>query len=92
MRNKRFIDRLHSCIVWNACVRVIDRDLFRGNFRTSGGLSYTCLLYTSTLPIIPYAGFVSSVTAAIVNTCCLAGGIAAALLLDHVNNKVEVPE
>ena len=50
------------------------------------------IVIAATLPIIPYAGFVSSVTAAIVNTCCLAGGIAAALLLDHVNSKVEVPE
>lgn len=50
------------------------------------------IVIAATLPIIPYAGFVSSVTAAIVNTCCLTGGIAAALLLDHVNSKVEVPE
>ena len=50
------------------------------------------IVIAATLPIIPYAGFVSSVTAAIVNTCCLTGGVAAALLLDHVNSKVEVPE
>ena len=50
------------------------------------------IVIAATLPIIPYAGFVSSVTAAIVNTCCLTGGVAATLLLDHVNSKVEVPE
>ena len=50
------------------------------------------IVIAATLPIIPYVGFVSSVTAAIVNTCCLTGGGAAALLLDHVNSKVEVPE
>lgn len=50
------------------------------------------IVIAATLPIIPYVGFVSSVTAAIVNTCCLTGGVAAALLLDHVNSKVEVPE
>ena len=50
------------------------------------------IVIAATLPIIPYVGFESSVTAAIVNTCCLTGGVAAALLLDHVNSKVEVPE
>lgn len=50
------------------------------------------IVIAATLPIIPYAGFVSSVTGAIINSCCLVGGIAAALFLDHLNSRVEVPE
>lgn len=50
------------------------------------------IVIAATLPIIPYSGFVSDATGAIVNTCCLTGGIAAALLLDRVNSKTNVPE
>ncbi len=50
------------------------------------------IVIAATLPIIPYAGFVSSVTGMIINSCCLVGGIAAALLLDRLNSRIEVPE
>lgn len=70
--------------------RLVDRLLNR--YYSTVSHAIIGIVIAATLPIIPYAGFASSVTGAIVNTCCLAGGIAAALLLDHVNSKVEVPE
>ena len=70
--------------------RLVDRLLNR--YYSTVSHAIIGIVIAATLPIIPYAGFASSVTGAIVNTCCLTGGIAAALLLDHVNSKVEVPE
>lgn len=70
--------------------RLVDRLLNR--YYSTVSHAIIGIVIAATLPIIPYAGFASSVTGAIVNTCCLAGGIAAALLLDHVNSRIEVPE
>lgn len=50
------------------------------------------VVIAATLPIIPYASFASGVVPCIVNTVCLAGGVAAALLLDRLNSSVEKPE
>ena len=49
------------------------------------------IVIAATLPIIPYTGFVSSVHSCIVNVVCLIAGVAAALLLDRFNQKVDVP-
>ena len=50
------------------------------------------IIIAATLPIIPYAGFVSSVQSGITNALCLIFGLVAALLLDRFNRKVEVPD
>lgn len=70
--------------------RLVDRLLNR--YYSTVSHAIIGIVIAATLPIIPYGGFVGDVTGAIVNACCLAGGIAAALLLDHVNSKVDVPE
>lgn len=70
--------------------RLVDRLLNR--YYSTVSHAIIGIVIAATLPIIPYSGFVGNAAGAIVNTCCLAGGIAAALLLDHVNSKVEVPE
>lgn len=49
------------------------------------------IVIAATLPIIPYTSFVSSVHSCIVNVVCLIAGVAAALLLDRFNQKVDVP-
>ena len=50
------------------------------------------IIIAATLPIIPYAGFVSSIQSGITNALCLIFGLVAALLLDRFNRKVEVPD
>jgi predicted membrane protein len=50
------------------------------------------IILAATLPIIPFAGFVSSVQNGITNALCLLFGVAAALLLDRFNRKVDVPD
>lgn len=50
------------------------------------------IIIAATLPIIPYAGFVSSVQSGITNALCLIFGLVAALLLDRFNRKAEVPD
>lgn len=50
------------------------------------------IIIAATLPIIPYAGFVSNVQSGITNALCLISGLVAALLLDRFNRKVEVPD
>ena len=50
------------------------------------------IILAATLPIIPFAGFVSSVQSGITNALCLIFGVAAALLLDRFNRKVDVPD
>ena len=49
------------------------------------------IIIAATLPIIPYASFISSVQSAVINALCLIAGVAAALLLDRFNRKVDVP-
>lgn len=50
------------------------------------------IVIAATLPIIPYASFVSSISSGIINTVCLVGGVAAALVLDKLNSRVSVPD
>ena len=50
------------------------------------------IILAATLPIIPFAGFVSSVQSGVTNALCLIFGVAAALLLDRFNRKVDVPD
>ena len=50
------------------------------------------IVIAATLPIIPYASFVSSISSGIINTVCLVGGVAAALALDKLNSRVSVPD
>ena len=50
------------------------------------------IIIAATLPIIPYAGFVSSIQSGITNALCLIFGLVAALLLDRFSRKVEVPD
>ena len=50
------------------------------------------IILAATLPIIPFAGFVSSVQSGVTNALCLLFGVAAALLLDRFNRKVDVPD
>ncbi len=49
------------------------------------------IIIAATLPIIPYASFISSVQSAVINALCLIAGVVAALLLDNFNRKVDVP-
>lgn len=50
------------------------------------------IVIAATLPIIPYASFVSSISSGIINAVCLVGGVAAALVLDKLNSRVSVPD
>lgn len=50
------------------------------------------IVVAATLVIIPFASFTRSVGACIINVLCLAVGVAAALLLDRFNQKIEVPD
>ena len=50
------------------------------------------IILAATLPIIPFAGFVSSVQSGVTNALCLIFGVVAALLLDRFNRKVDVPD
>lgn len=47
------------------------------------------IVIAATVMIIPFGSFVSSLSSCIINVVCIAGGIAAALLLDRFNKKFE---
>lgn len=50
------------------------------------------IVIAATVMIIPFESFAVSVQDSLINIFCLCGGIVAALLLDHFNRKVDVPE
>ena len=50
------------------------------------------IVVAATLVIIPFESFTVSAASCIVNLICLAVGIAAALVLDHFNSKVDVKD
>ncbi len=50
------------------------------------------VVIAATIVIIPFQSFTASLTSGIANLVCLVVGIVAALILDHFNSKVEVPE
>lgn len=50
------------------------------------------IVVAATLPIIPYASFVSSISSGIINTVCLISGIVVALILDKLNSRISVPD
>ena len=50
------------------------------------------VVIAATIVIIPFQSFTTSFVSGMVNLVCLVVGIVAALVLDHFNSKVEVPE
>lgn len=79
------IGALATVILFSKAVNSLFEHYYSAAFHAIIGV-----VIAATIMIVPFGGFTVSVTAAIVNTICIAAGIAAALALDNFNQKFDV--